>query len=60
MASIQANPEMPGQGQLPGNITREQVQVVYQVCALLHLPLRRQRLRTTTCLTNRTRSAIKQ
>ncbi|KAL6706680.1 transcriptional regulator [Coniothyrium glycines] len=30
MASVQATPEMPGQGQMPGNITREQVQVVYQ------------------------------
>ena len=31
MASVQANPEMPGQGQLPGNITREQIQHVFQV-----------------------------
>ncbi|EDU40575.1 SNF2 family ATP-dependent chromatin-remodeling factor snf21 [Pyrenophora tritici-repentis Pt-1C-BFP] len=30
MASVQANPEMPGQGQLPGNITREQIQHVFQ------------------------------
>lgn len=31
MASVQANPEMPGQGQLPANITREQIQHVFQV-----------------------------
>lgn len=30
MASVQANAEMPGQAPLPGNITREQVQRVYQ------------------------------
>lgn len=30
MTSVQANPEMPGQAPLPGNITREQVQQVYQ------------------------------
>ncbi|EMD92652.1 hypothetical protein COCC4DRAFT_130187 [Bipolaris maydis ATCC 48331] len=30
MASVQTNPEMPGQGQLPANITREQIQHVFQ------------------------------
>jgi hypothetical protein len=30
MASVQSNPEM-GQGAMPANITREQVQRVYQV-----------------------------
>ncbi|KAJ4366825.1 transcriptional regulator [Neocucurbitaria cava] len=30
MTSVQANPDMAGQGQLPNNITREQIQRVYQ------------------------------
>ncbi|KAI4702850.1 hypothetical protein J4E89_010187 [Alternaria sp. Ai002NY15] len=30
MASVQANPEMPGQGPLAANITREQIQQVFQ------------------------------
>lgn len=31
MASVQPNPDMSGQGQMPGNISREQVQRVYAV-----------------------------
>jgi len=34
MASVQSNPDM-GQGPMPANITREQVQRVYQVCIML-------------------------
>ncbi|KAF2128619.1 hypothetical protein P153DRAFT_293104 [Dothidotthia symphoricarpi CBS 119687] len=30
MTSMQANPEMAGQGQLPGSLTRERVQQIYQ------------------------------
>jgi hypothetical protein len=31
MASVQPNSEMPGQGPLAANITREQIQHVFQV-----------------------------
>lgn len=40
MASVQANPDMAGQGQMPGNITREQIQQVYSVCVCVHHSLR--------------------
>lgn len=32
MTSMQTNPDMAGQGQLPGNLTRERVGQIYQVC----------------------------
>lgn len=60
MASVQANPEMPGQGPLAANITREQIQHVFQVRTgtLPRVPLRPPQLPLPTKLTNTVFSAI--